>query len=351
MNFRFASYMQNLDISDNVILSLDKTSLRDLEVISLVQLNASRNYISYINVETFFGQRQLHTVDLSSNSLMNIETKTFLGNPSLEILSLSSNQYLRLPGEGPFLYSQSLRVLKLSNCNLYHLPPETFQTIPNLQELYISHNMFEVLNSVQSIGSLTFLDVSYKSLTDLQSDIFTTLPELIRLNLSHNKLSTLKMTLMPQLVKVSSSIDLNGNPWDCDCLMFNTIYSWCRNNSVDLDLVCSSPPKFKDNSWSIYEADGCDDYNTDFTDQLEEVMMMIEHELSVKTHETYLNPVASNSLETQIQIQETEYDFTYKYISIALSVVLFFLSMAVAVLSYSLITRLSLCKGSAQSDS
>jgi len=39
MNFRFDRYMQNLDISDNVIVSLDKTSLRDLGVISLVQLN------------------------------------------------------------------------------------------------------------------------------------------------------------------------------------------------------------------------------------------------------------------------------------------------------------------------
>ena len=320
-------------------------------VISLVQLNASRNYISKTYEEAFFKQSKLQTVALSSNSLINIETKTVICNPSLEILSLSSNQYLRLPEEAPFLYSQSLRVLKLSDCNFYRLPPETFQRLPELQVLNISHNKIEILNSVQSVGSLTFLDVSHNYLTDLQSDIFNALPKLIHLNFSYNSISSLNITVMPQLVKVSSSIDLNGNPWDCDCLMFNTIYSWCRNNSVDLDLVCSSPPKFKDNSWSIYEADGCDDYNTDFTDQLEEVMMMIEHELSVKTHETYLNPVASNSLETQIQIQETEYDFTYKYISIALSVVLFFLSMAVAVLSYSLITRLSLCKGSAQSDS
>jgi len=96
--------MQNIDISDNVIVSLGKTSLRGLGVISLVQLNASMNYISDIDKEAFFKQSKLQTVDLSSNSLMNIEPKTFIRNPSFEILSLSSNQYLRLPEESPLLY-------------------------------------------------------------------------------------------------------------------------------------------------------------------------------------------------------------------------------------------------------
>ena len=354
MNFRFDRYMQNLDISDNVVISLDKTSLRDLGVISLVKLNASRNYISDIDEEAFLGQSKLQAVDLSSNSLMIIEPKTFIRNPSLEILSLSSNQYLRLPGEGPFLYSQSLRVLKLSDCNLYHLPPETFQKLPNLQKLYISHNMFEVLNSVQSVGSLTFLDVSYNSLTDLQSDIFTALPELIRLNLSYNSLSTLNVTVMPQLVKVSNFTELNGNTWVCDCLMYYTIYSWCRNNGVDLELVCSSPPKFKGKSWSNCGADNCEDYNSDFTDQTKEVTMMRimgELKLPDKVHENNLNSMAYDALETQIEVQANEYDFTYIYVSIVMFVVLILLVIAVVVLSYPLITRLSPRKGYGQSDS
>jgi hypothetical protein len=293
--------MQDLDISDNIIMSLDKTSLRDLGLISLVQLNASRNYISDIDEEAFLEQSKLQTVDLSSNSLVIIEPKTFIRNPSLEILSLSSNQYLRLPEEGPFLYSQSLRVLKLADCNLYHLPPETFQKLPNLQELDISHNQIETLNSLQSVGRLRLLDVSHNYLTDLQSDIFSALPEVIHLNLSHNILSTLNMAVMPQLVKVSSSVDLNGNPWVCDCLMYNTIYSWCRNNRVDLELVCASPPEFKDISWSNNDANGCDDYNTDFADQVEEVGMMIEHKLSVTEQEYYIKPFEFDLFEEKIQ--------------------------------------------------
>jgi hypothetical protein len=122
---------------------------------------------------------------------------------------------------------------------------------------------------------------------------------------------------------------------------------------VDLDLVCSSPPKFKGKSWSISGARDCNDYNTDFTDQMEEVMMMmkIEHKLPDKIHENYLNPMASYSLETQIEVQANEYDFTYKYVSSVMSVVLFLLLIAVAILSYRLITRLSPRKVSAHSDS
>jgi len=342
MNFRFDRYMQNLDISDNFIVSLDKTSLGDLGVFSLVQLNASSNYIYHIDEEAFLGQSKLQIVDLSSNSLIIIEPKTFIRNPSLEILSLSSNQYLTLPEEGPFLVSQSLRVLKLADCNLYYLAPETLQKLPNLQELYISHNKFEVLNFVQSVGRLTFLDVGYNYLTELQSDIFTALPELNHLILSHNDLSILNITVMPQLVKVSSSADLNGNPWVCDCLMFSTVYSWCRNNSVDLELVCASPPELKDTSWSNYEKYGCDDYNTDFIDQGKEVNT-IENKLSFKAPENYENPIASYLPETELEVPI--------FISGVLSVVLLFLVITFGVLSFRLKLLRPLRKGSAQTDS
>jgi Leucine-rich repeat (LRR) protein len=109
---------------------------------------------------------------------------------------------------------------------------------------------------------LILLDISHNKLTELQSGFFTALPKLIRLNLGYNNLSALDITVMPQLAIVSNSVDLNGNLLACDCLMFNTSYSWCRDNSVDLELVCSSPPEFKGTPRTIYDEVGCfdDDY-------------------------------------------------------------------------------------------
>jgi Leucine-rich repeat (LRR) protein len=321
MNFRFDRYVQNLDISDNVIESLNKTSLRDLGVISLVQLNASRNYIKETDEEAFLGQSKLQTVDLSSNSLMIIEPKIFIRNPSLEILSLSSNQHLRLPEEGPFLYSPSLRVLQLAACNLSHIPPNTFQELPNLQELYIAYNKIGMLYNVQGVGHLTTLDISHNYLRDLSSDIFTDLHELIHLNLSYNSLSTLNITVMPQLVNVSRSIDLNGNPWVCDCLMFNTVYSWCQNNSVDLELVCASPAKFKRQPWNIYEHSGC--YNDTSSKHFEypvEVIASLNDTLPHEHVAKYIDQSVPHFSPGKKRVQLVRANVTYFYTSIALMV-------------------------------
>jgi len=312
MNFRFDRYLQNLDISDNVIVSLDKTSLRDLGVISLVQLNASRNNITETDEEAFLGQSKLQTVDLSSNSLMIIEPKTFIRNRFLEILSLSSNQYLRLPEEDPFLYSQSLRVLQLSACNLSHIPPKAFQELPNLQELYIAQNKIGMLYNVPGIGHLGTLDISHNYLSDLGSDIFTAFPNLIRLNLSYNMLSTLNITVVTQLVKVSNSTDLNGNPWLCDCLMFNTSYSWCLKHNEDLNLVCSNPPSFKGKSWKFYKYLGCNDDSTDFAFEVEGTTSLNDT-LPEKRFDKYI-------YRSEPKVQHVRTNGNYFYISIALLV-------------------------------
>jgi hypothetical protein len=131
--------------------------------------------------------------------------------------------------------------------------------------------------------------------------------------------------------------------------MFAKIYSWCRNKSVDLELVCSSPPKFKDKSWSNCEADGCDDYNADFKNPMDELIMN-EHKLSTRVHENYVNSISSPLPEKQFQDQETEIHFTYMCASTTIFVVLIFLLIALAVLSYRLKLRLSPRKGVVQSN-
>lgn len=258
--------MQILDISDNFLESLEKTSLRDMGVASLVHLNASRNYISEIHEEAFLGLTKLQTVDLSSNWLTHIEPKTFVSNPSLQMLSLSNNEHFSLPEGGSFLSSKTLRVLHLSTCNLSHIPPKTFQELPNLQELYISHNQIIILYPLQGVQLLTTLDVSDNYLRDLQPHVFVALNNLLKLNLSFNNFSTLTVSVTAKLANVLNTVNLQGNPWVCDCLMYSGMYSWCRNNSVDLSLVCSGPSRFEGKLWTIFEEEGCDSVDDDDDD-------------------------------------------------------------------------------------
>jgi hypothetical protein len=183
----------------------------------------------------------------------------------------------------------------------------------------------------------------------LGSDIFTNLPELIHLHLSNNNLSTLNITLMPQLVKVSNSTDLIGNPWVCDCLMFNTIYFWCQNNSADLDLVCSSPANFKGQPWKIYENSGCDNENTDIASQVKDIASVNDtsHERVAK----YRDQPVYHFSPGQEQVQLLRTNEHYFYISIVLLVTYLGLLAEAGILWwYSVRARIVRPSGPVQSD-
>ena len=322
--------MQILDIFDNVLQFLDKTSLRHPGLASLVQLNASRNYISDIHEEAFLYQTKLQTVDLSSNSLKHIETKTFIRSPSLQMLSLSNNKHFSLNEGGSFLSSTSLRVLHLSACNLSHIPPKTFQALPNLQELHISHNQIITLYPLQGVQHITTLDMSDNYLKDLQSDVFVALPKLTDLNLSFNNLSTLTVSVTAQLANVRNVVDLQGNPWVCDCVMYSTMYCWCRNNSFNMSLVCSSPSKFEGKLWTVYEEEGCDDDDddddhTDVENQVQNVTMITDNLPSNGSHANYSILQPSGPAPTKIKKGNMKHSSVYFYWSIALAVLFLFL--------------------------
>jgi peroxidase len=278
-------------------------------------------------------------------------------NPSFQVLSLSNNEHFSLPEGGSFLSSTSLRELHLSACNLTHIPPKTFQDLPNLQELYISHNQIIILYPLQGVNHLTTLDMSHNYLRDLNSTVFVALPNLIHLNMSFNNFSTLTVSVTAQLAKVRNSVDLQGNPWVCDCLMYSTMYSWCANNSVDLSLVCSGPSRFEGKLWTIYEEEGCgdgdddDDYDddgdhTDIEYQVENFTMINDNLTSNGSHENYNILRPSGPVPTQIQ-EENVYFYCY----IGLSV-LFLCVLTIAILLYRrrLTSRRLMRTGPANSD-
>jgi hypothetical protein len=274
----------------------------------------------------------------------------------LHILSLSNNEHFNLPEGGYFLSSTSLRELDLSACKLSHIPPKTFQELPRLQELYISHNQIKILYPLQGVERLTTLDVSDNYLRDLQSDIFVVLPNLIHLNLSFNKFSTLTVNVTAQLANVRNAVDLQGNPWVCDCLMYSTMYSWCRNNSVDWSLVCASPSRFEGKLWAIYGEEGCDGYDddndnhhhhTDVGYQVDNVTMVNDNLSSNGSHDNYNTIRPSGPAPPQIQEVNMEYHSVYFYTSIGLFVQFLFL-LTTAILLYR--RYLNLSTGPAKAD-
>ena len=172
MNFRFDDSLQRLDFSDNILVTLDQTSLKDVGASSLEHLKASDNLTHYIYEEAFVEHRKLHTVDLSRNILEFIEPNTFKHNRHLKTLLLANNEHLNLPKRNSFLISNSLTILDLSAFNRLHIPPNAFRDIPNLEALYISHNKIKVLPLLQTVGRLTKLDIGYEGRTGSQEQPF-----------------------------------------------------------------------------------------------------------------------------------------------------------------------------------
>jgi hypothetical protein len=264
---------------------------------SLVKLNASGNHIHYIHQEAFVAQSKLQTVDLSRNVLVIIEPNTFSQNRLLNTLYLSNNKQLKLPEGGYFLNTKSLKVLDLSACNLSDIPPNTFLELRNLEELYISHNNLKVLPYLQNIQRLRIFDAGHNFLVDLNSEVFSAYPKLIHLILSYNKLSTLNTTVMSQLVNVSVPEDFKGNPWVCDS-KFCTVYSWSSSHGVDLEIVCSSPPKCNDMLWADCYKAGCDG-NDIVVDQMEEMVTSGYTAVPSEWIENHENQTASDAEEVK----------------------------------------------------
>ena len=350
-NCRFDNTVQFLDISGNVLDNLDQTSLRDVGLASLVQLNASRNHISEIHKEAFLEQTKLETVDLSSNSLIFIYPSTFRNNPTLHMLSLSNNKHFRLPEGGSFLSSKSLRVLHLSACNLPHIPPETFRQLPKLQELHISHNQIITLNHLKGVTLLATLDMSHNYLRDLQLSFILALPKLINLNLSFNNLSTLTVNVIEQLDDTRITVHLQGNPWVCDFIMYSKGYCWCLNNWVNWSLRCSNPSRFEGKFCKIYKHEDCEDHRHTDVEQVENFTMINGNLSSNASHANCSTLPPSGATPSKFHEGYMQRDSVYFNISICLAVLLLLLLAILILLCRRYFTsRRSKRTGPAESD-
>jgi uncharacterized MAPEG superfamily protein len=136
-----------------------------------------------------------------------------------------------------------------------------------------------------------------------------------------------------QLAKVRNAVNLQGNPWVCDRLMYSTMYSWCANNSVNWSLVCSSPSRFKGKLWTIYEEEGCYD-DGDHTDVKNNTTN--DDILSKRTDDKNNTQWPSVPAPTQIPEGNMQNNSVYLYCIIGLSVVILCLLITVILLYWHL---------------
>ncbi|XP_069718250.1 type III endosome membrane protein TEMP isoform X1 [Phaenicophaeus curvirostris] len=155
-------------------------------------------------------------LDLSFNSLVIPHHGTLLMPlPSLRSLNLSSNA-LRALSPGVFSNLGALRLLDLSSCSLDYLHRDAFKGLENLHTLLLRNN----------------------NLQEREVPSFLPLKALFHLDLQHNMLVSLD-ALNLQVMETIPQVQLEGNPWVCDCAA-HALQQWLKRRQA-VQVTCASP--------------------------------------------------------------------------------------------------------------
>ena len=135
--------LQVLNLSDNLLVDIDRdtlsrqTTLRTLDV-------------SYNKLVRFPRVPSLRDLNMSGNSIRTLNQHSLQGLSSLHSLYLEKMKFLPSVEPLAFIDCHNLTVLSLSkNPKLAPLPPQIFQTTPQLATLDISHLPWTSLSSDQ----------------------------------------------------------------------------------------------------------------------------------------------------------------------------------------------------------
>lgn len=180
---------------------------------------------------------------LKSLYLSNCELSTIYHNelsylPTLTYLTLSSNYRLQISSTLYTLFSNSLKYLDISYCNI--MKP-SLQGFPNLRRAILNHNMIRFLGSNEFFNNtkLEYLDLSYNNIGSLRSDTFRGLGMLKQMDLSWNEIAEVpedSLLQMPSLTQIKLSRNYLSR---VDHLRSTSVtvldLSYCEINSIGKD--------------------------------------------------------------------------------------------------------------------
>lgn len=183
---------------------------------SLMDLHIEGNSIPRIRDGAFEQLENLITLILVDNGIQLLTGRTFAGLGSLEFLSLSGNAIVHIRAEVfSRLNMPNLKILKLSNCNISSLDPNSFSGLQNLALLDLSSNKIEtlpVLGDSEGLPSLMTLQLCNNRLHIVDGSTFQFLTSVRHLHLSHNRISVLdRSSFSGSMQKTLLSLHLRHN--------------------------------------------------------------------------------------------------------------------------------------------
>ncbi|NXV64533.1 NRROS regulator, partial [Molothrus ater] len=209
-----------LNLSNNVIewfLTMEIDDLFELEVLDL-----SHNRLLFFPVLP--RQSKLHSLLLQDNRMsfyQRLPNGTSLANVTMQFLIIDGNSTnittVRLWDELCHSNLSSLRLLDMSQNEVWGLPDDFLAQMPSLTHLKLNQNCLEAfhLSEEDPLAMLTELDLSHNQLVELGVKVGTgdILPRLQLFNLSSNRLQALPPGIFTHTRKITT-LDLSYNRVD-----------------------------------------------------------------------------------------------------------------------------------------
>lgn len=296
--------LETLRLDNNLLTDLFSATFEDL--VSLQILNLRNNRISVIFNRTFFNLTFLNTLDLGGNKITHFQrsgldglkslSKLYLdGNQlkqidpflyrafqdTLTVLDLQSNQicFITETHESPFMNLSrltdlkldrqrpngltvlprtllrglySLKSLYLTNNNIYHLAPDTFDDLTDLSFLTLDNCCVGVKKLepgvFKNLRNLTRLAAENMGIQNFSKEVFGNLTQLRLLQLNRNAMQSLSVDALMSLPMLRY-LDIRDNPVSCTCNN-GPLQNYTKNNT-DVQVVylynlsCQHNPKLK----------------------------------------------------------------------------------------------------------
>lgn len=180
----------------------------------------------------------LKSLEVSNCALSTINHNEFMYLPSLLYLKMSHNYRLELSASAHNLFSDSLKYVDISFCNV--LQPN-LQGFPNLRKAILNHNMIRYLRSNEFLNNtkLEYLDLSYNNIGSLKSDTFRGLSMIKHLDLSWNEIANIPedaLLEMPSLTQMKIARNYLTNVGHLRSLSLTVLdMSSCEISSIGKD--------------------------------------------------------------------------------------------------------------------
>ncbi|XP_074110543.1 uncharacterized protein LOC141534843 [Cotesia typhae] len=224
--FASSSYLRHLDLSGNYLVLLQEFTFQPNR--ELVYLKLSNNHLLNLPSRVFSGLGKLRYLEISNISISHLPRGLFTELNALEYLNISKNPITNLTD---YTFQGLIRLIQLdiSSTLVSQLPLGIWQRLPSLKSLMMDSTRLKVLKAEDFLGlnSIVNLTITNSPLRDIHSKAFDHLSHLRNLDLRNNNLFFLPASLA-HLTHLSS-LNLQGNPWACDCRMFWFV-DWVQSN-------------------------------------------------------------------------------------------------------------------------